>query len=197
MNYSVHELGNCYAREVIDILNQHNEENECTLLPGALPLLYYSVIQQGSVGLPGFALTEDGRAIGFAYCTPFHEASALNTMEAHCYVHSGYRRNCLGSVLMDAMVGNLRRIGVTGLMARLPSTNVGGLAFLVRNGFSEVARIPGLVATQRKARISSIFCSGWEKTTRVALTRACRPPPEDARIKTHGINDRTCFRKTW
>ena len=127
MNYSVHVLGDRYAREVISILKRFIEENTSTLLPDSLDIPYYMVIQHNSSGLPGFVLTEDDRVIGFGYCTPYHEAASLkHTAEVHAYVHDEYLRKGLGSVLMEAMVESLRSIGITALIAGcLPQMRAG------------------------------------------------------------------------
>ena len=146
MNYSVHVLGDEFGGKVINIINKHNEDEQCTLLPGMLPIQYYSLIQRNSAGLPGFVLDDCGQVVGVGYCFPYHDAQSLrHVVEVHCYVHRFNLRIGIGTVLLETIASLLQNVGVNSLLARLPSTNLAGAAFLLKNGFTESARIPNLV----------------------------------------------------
>ncbi|WP_225834274.1 GNAT family N-acetyltransferase [Streptomyces sp. NK08204] len=82
------------------------------------------------------AQTVDGRIVGYATCAP-----ELSTWEGREYLHmdclfleAGHRGLGLGALLVDAVVAEARRLGLTEVQWQTPAWNEGAVRFYDRLG---------------------------------------------------------------
>lgn len=91
------------------------------------------------------AVDDEGRVVGYAAIFEFRaKAGYWPTVELTIMLDHGHRGAGAGQALMDELVERARRAGRQVMVAGIDAGNEGSIRFHERNGFTEVARMPGL-----------------------------------------------------
>lgn len=100
---------------------------------------------QAAAGLPVVVAEVGGAVAGYAAYFPFRAKSGYRlTVEHTILLGPGHRAGGIGRALLDALVDRARAAGLAVMVAGCDAGNVGAIAFHERNGFREVARMPGV-----------------------------------------------------
>ncbi|MFM7729590.1 MAG: N-acetyltransferase family protein [Flavobacteriales bacterium] len=93
-----------------------------------------------------FLVAQDGPALlGLAYARPFRsQTGSAHVWESSVYldVTAAASRSGIGTLLMQQLLGNLKRSGVTEVMAMIDSGNKVSSAFHEKLGFVQLCKIP-------------------------------------------------------
>ncbi len=91
------------------------------------------------------AVADDGTVIGYAAIFPFRAKSGYwPTVELTIMLDQHHRGAGAGQALMDELIRRARAAGRTVMVAGIDGGNTGSVRFHERNGFREVARMPGV-----------------------------------------------------
>ena len=102
--------------------------------------------EQVTAGFPVLVADDGtGAVTGYGSFGPFRtKAGYWPTVEHTIHVHRDHRRRGVGQALLDALVDRAVQDGRRVLVAGVDAGNHGSLRFHERNGFREVARMPGI-----------------------------------------------------
>lgn len=91
------------------------------------------------------AVDRSGTVIGYGCWSQFRAKTGYwPTVEHTIHVAAGHRRRGVGQLLLDALTGRAEAEGRSVMVAGLDGGNAESYAFHLRNGFREVARMPGI-----------------------------------------------------
>ena len=91
------------------------------------------------------AVADDGTVIGYAAIFEFRaKAGYWPTVELTIMLGPGHRGAGAGQALMDELIRRAGAAGRTVMVAGIDGGNSGSIRFHERNGFVEVARMPGV-----------------------------------------------------
>jgi len=83
-----------------------------------------------------------GEVAGFAYLAPFHVVATMrHTAVLTYFLSPRHTGRGLGSRLLDRLMDDGRRLGITNFVAHISSRNEGSLRFHFERGFEECGRI--------------------------------------------------------
>lgn len=83
-----------------------------------------------------FALTEEGRVLGFCGLIPFSSREAYQvTAELSLYLEPNCRRKGYGQAMLDLLEREARDRGFVSLVARVCADNVASIGFFEKNGY--------------------------------------------------------------
>jgi len=101
---------------------------------------------QEASGLPVVvAVDDDGSVIGYGSLAPFRAKSGYwPTVENTIHIADGHRGQGVGQAVLDALVQRAVLLGKRVMVAGSDGGNDGSIRFHQRNGFVEVARMPGI-----------------------------------------------------
>ena len=96
---------------------------------------------------PLFTCLYDGIPVGYAYFTPYRNGrgAVIDVAEISYYIDFAYHRQGIGSMFMQFMLNEAKKLRYTNLVAILIASNDGSVALLEKYGFSEWGRLPGIV----------------------------------------------------
>ncbi len=102
--------------------------------------------EQVVAGFPVLVAVEEGdHVVGYGSFGPFRtKAGYWPTVEHTIHVHRDHRGRGVGQALLDALVARAVALGKQVLVAGVDGGNGGSIRFHERNGFREVARMPGI-----------------------------------------------------
>ena len=88
---------------------------------------------------------DDGSLVGFAAIFPFRTKSGYwPAVELTIMLASGHRGAGVGQALMDELIRRADRAGRRVMVAGIDGGNTGSIRFHERNGFRQVASMPGV-----------------------------------------------------
>jgi L-amino acid N-acyltransferase YncA len=88
---------------------------------------------------------DNGRVVGFGLLHPYHPGDCLDkTAELTYFLRPECTRLGIGTKLLSTLTDAARALGVRTLLANISSENQQSLAFHVKHGFEEVARLPAI-----------------------------------------------------
>ena len=97
-------------------------------------------------GLPVVvAVTEADEVIGYGSLAPFRsKAGYWPTVENTIHIAVGNRGRGVGQAILDTLIARAASLGKRVMVAGSDGGNLGSIRFHQRNGFVEVARMPGI-----------------------------------------------------
>lgn len=101
---------------------------------------------QADAALPVLVATDDaGRVIGYGSLAPFRAKSGYwPTVENTIHVAADHRGKGVGQAILEALVARATEIGKRVIVSGCDAGNLGSIRLHERNGFVEVARMPGI-----------------------------------------------------
>jgi phosphinothricin acetyltransferase len=127
---SIAEIYNHY------ILNSPATFEEVPVTPGEM----LHRIVETTRAFPWFVCEEDGRLLGYAYGRRWRERAAYRySTEAGVYLHPNAVGKGKGSVLLDALLSDLRARKFHCVMGGISLPNEASIALLLKFGFRQVA----------------------------------------------------------
>lgn len=88
---------------------------------------------------------DDGRVLGFGLLHPYHPGDCLDkTAELTYFLRPECTNRGIGTRLLAELTNHAKDLGVRTLLANISSQNEQSLAFHVKHGFEEVARLPAI-----------------------------------------------------
>lgn len=131
------------------IYNQVIAESDAIWLDDPLPeadrLAWFE--RQQEAGHPVLVAEPDGggRLLGYCAYFPFRDKSGYwPTVEHTILLAPGERGHGVGQALLEALIERARHAGKQVMVAGCDGGNEGAIRFHQRNGFHEVARMPGV-----------------------------------------------------
>lgn len=96
---------------------------------------------------PWIVATEGDEVVGYATFGPFRSLPGYaHTVEHSIFAAAGHERRGIGQILLDELIDRARSLGKSVMVAAIDGGNDGSIRFHARNGFREVARMPGVGA---------------------------------------------------
>ena len=87
----------------------------------------------------------EGQVVGYASYGAFRQLGGYDlTVESSIHIRDGNRGQGIGQLLLDSLVERARAAGKAVMVAGIDGGNLGSVRFHERNGFREVARMPGI-----------------------------------------------------
>ena len=92
--------------------------------------------------LPWLLLEQEGRVLGFAYASPWRERTAYrHTVETTIYLESRFAGQGMGKLLYDALLNDLRKIGLHTAIGVISLPNPASVALHERCGFTNAGHL--------------------------------------------------------
>lgn len=88
---------------------------------------------------------QQGQVLGYASYGHFRALAGYDvTVESSIHIRDGHRSQGIGQLLLDSLIERARAAGKAVMVAGIDGANRGSVRFHERNGFREVARMPGI-----------------------------------------------------
>jgi fatty-acyl-CoA synthase len=145
-NISIRRVTDADADGVIKVINLYIEEGFAAYPEMSLPPAAFPAFKEISKGYP-FYVAEDPKRniVGFGFLHRYHAASSFNaTAEMSYFVSPEHTRRGLGRRLLEQLLDDASRMGITQILVNISSRNEASLAFHTKNGFAEVGRFRGI-----------------------------------------------------
>jgi phosphinothricin acetyltransferase len=147
MPYALEPMTAFHRFPVMDIFNHYIVSGFAAYFERPLPYPSFERLLETAGGYPAFvARSTGGEIVGFALLRPYrHPSSAFRrTAEVTYFVHPSHARKGLGTMMLERLVAEARKLGVEILLASIASRNTQSLAFHQKNGFVEAGRFKGI-----------------------------------------------------
>jgi phosphinothricin acetyltransferase len=127
---------------IVDIFNHYIENSFAAYPEKRVPYQFFQMFRKMAEGYPFMAARDkDGRVLGFAMLRPYNQMAAfIETAEISCFIAPEYIGLGIGTALLDYMLLEAKKIGITSILAGISSLNSNSLAFHKRRGFVECGR---------------------------------------------------------
>jgi phosphinothricin acetyltransferase len=129
------------ARDISEIYNYYIEHTVITFeeVPVS-PEEMEERIRNITAGYPWFVWEEAGAVLGYAYINQWKERSAYRfAAEDSVYLRAGQERQGLGGKLMAALLEEVKKTSVHGIVAGITLPNEGSIALHEKWGFKQIA----------------------------------------------------------
>ncbi|GAP15871.1 sortase [Longilinea arvoryzae] len=143
---------------VMDIFNYYVENGFAAYPERPFPYEFYERMLAGTQGYPTAALEspQDG-VIGFGFIKPYHPMPAFRqTAEISYFIRAEYTRLGLGNQMLNYLIAEGARIGITNILAQICSLNEPSLKFHQTHGFQECGRFLG-VGQKKQTRFDVVW----------------------------------------
>ncbi len=146
MDYEIEPISSEDREEIVEIFNFYVENSFAAFPENRVPMGFFSVLMEACRGYPAFAARgTDGRVRGFAFLRPHHPMPAFtSTAEITIFIHPEYRGRGIGRSLVDRLVDEAKKMGISSILAGISSRNEGSIAFHERLGFRECGRFEAI-----------------------------------------------------
>lgn len=92
---------------------------------------------------PLFVCVLDGKTVGYAHLSPYKTRQAFDSaVEVTYYLDYDYRRRGLGSLLLELLLKEAKRLGYRTATASIIGSNIASEKLLLKFGFEEWGRLP-------------------------------------------------------
>lgn len=102
---------------------------------------FFRAWTQAAPAFPFLVVEVEGTVVGFGFLTPFHRAATMRrTASLTYFLQPEHTGRGIGSEVLERLMEEGRRLGVTNFLANISSENDGSLRFHLRHGFTECGR---------------------------------------------------------
>jgi len=127
---------------IIDIFNHYIENGFAAYLENKLPYEAFDMFLKMTEGYPTTVAKNDkGETVGFGMLRAYNPMPAFSkTVEISYFIKPDCKGKGLGTSMLDYLVSEARKKGVTSILASISSRNEESLVFHRKKGFEEVGR---------------------------------------------------------
>jgi len=101
---------------------------------------FFAFLREGVLGF--YVLEHEAHVVGFGFMKPLMPFPAFMTTGMLTYfIQPEYTRMSLGKKLLDCLMDDAKKMGMTSLVANMASKNKASIHFHTRCGFTEVGRL--------------------------------------------------------
>lgn len=142
MNYTLEPMTTDHRQPVVDIFNHYITISTAAYQEAPVGVAFVDHLINLSKDLTtAVAKTGNSEVVGFGFLYPYHPASAFrNTAVAGYFLRPDHTRRGLGSQILNYLVVESRKLGLTTLLVNISSENAESLAFHRKQGFTECGR---------------------------------------------------------
>lgn len=138
------------ASAMLEIFNHYVEHGFAAYVekPAAIDLMLRLLDEASDLAAIGARDTQ-GRLVGFSLLRPYAPREAFpKTAQVTTFIGPNWTGHGLGTAMLERLVGEAHKLGLTSLLAHVSSQNPGSLAFHGRQGFTECGRLRGIGSKQ-------------------------------------------------
>ena len=127
---------------IIDIFNHYVENSFAAYPEKRVPYQFFEIFWKTAEGYPFLAARDDdGRIMGFAMLRPHNQMAAFSSAaEISYFIAPEYVGLGIGTALLERLLHEAHKMGITTILAGISSLNSNSLAFHKRRGFVECGR---------------------------------------------------------
>ena len=143
MTYRLEPMTGAHRRPAIDLYNHYVRSSFAAYPEEEAPYEIFDRFLAMARGYPAYvALVErTGEVAGFAFLHAYHPAATFKrTAELTIFLGPDHTRQGLGSLFLERLEAEARRLGVDTLLANVSSRNEASLRFHQARGFVECGR---------------------------------------------------------
>lgn len=135
-----------YQKEIIDILNYYVENGFAAYPEEKLPYEFFAKLLQMCTGYPAVVVQDENRDIlGFGMLRAHHPTPTFSqTAEITYFLKPEWTGKGIGKVMLDHLVQEGKKRGLTSILASISSLNEGSINFHRKNGFRECGRFKNI-----------------------------------------------------
>lgn len=143
MDFVFAKLEKKHQKEVADILNYYIENTTAAYRAEAVNDDFSLNFLEGTDIYCSFVIqTTENKIVGFCTLEPFKAISTFSEIaEVMYFIHHEYTGFGAGSLALNMLENEARKIGVKKLLADISTDNVGSIHFHSKNGFVEYGRL--------------------------------------------------------
>ncbi|MDD3925249.1 MAG: GNAT family N-acetyltransferase [bacterium] len=144
---------------VIDIFNYYVENSFAAYPERKLPYEFFDTLFGMCQGYPAVTVRDEaGEILGFGMLRPYNPMQAFSkTAEIPCFIKPDFTGQGIGKMLLDYLIEEGRKKGLTNILAGISSLNDGSMRFHLKNGFVECGRFKGIGQKQGKI-FDVVYC---------------------------------------
>ena len=158
MNIKIKPLTKEHRKEVMDIFNYYVENSFAAYPENILPYEFFDKFLQMSQGYPAIiAEDENGQVLGFGMLRAYNPLSTFSqTAEITYFIKEGLTGKGLGKMMLDYLIGEGKKKGLTSVLANISSLNEGSINFHKKMVLSNAAGLRKSAKRKTRYLISSI-----------------------------------------
>jgi L-amino acid N-acyltransferase YncA len=144
MNLKFEPMAKEHASVVMEIFNYYIEHSLAAYPEAPLPEAAFNLFLEKTRGYPAYVIvnTETAKPLGFCFLHAYSPFSTFkHTAEVTYFLAPDFVGKRLGSVVLEKLEQDGRKIGITRLLASVSSENAQSLAFHIKSGFKECGRL--------------------------------------------------------
>ena len=143
--YSFEPLAEAHRKPVIDIFNYYIAETTAAYRRDPVGYDFFEHFTGDMPAYPAYAIrTEAGVVAGFCMLEPFMKAPTFDAIaEATYFLHPGQTGRGIGSIALERLEADAKKMGIAKLVANASSENEGSVRFHLARGFTEYGRLEG------------------------------------------------------
>ncbi len=152
MNVQLVPITKEYQKDVIDIFNHYVENSFAAYPENKLPYEFFEKFLQMCAGYPAIvAQDENGNILGFGMLRAYNPLSTFSqTAEITYFVKPELTGKGIGKIMLDYLVQEGKKKGLTSILASISSLNDGSMNFHIKNGFVECGRFKNVCKKKGK-----------------------------------------------
>lgn len=143
MKITFEKLEKKYQKEIVDIFNYYIENTTAAYREEAVSKDFALNFLEGPDIFRSFVIkTVENKIVGFCLLEQ-HSANPVfsGVAEVMYFIHHKYTDKGIGSLALEKIEEEARKIGVKKLLADISTENIGSINFHKNNGFSEYGRL--------------------------------------------------------
>lgn len=144
-------------KEIMDIFNFYVENSFDAYPEKKLPYEFFDTLLNLCQGYPNATVKNiSGEVAGFGMLRPYNPMPIFSrTAEITYFIKPGFTGHGIGRTLLDYLVDEGRKKGITSIIAGISSLNGGSIRFHLKNGFVECGRFKNV--GQKNGKLFDVF----------------------------------------
>ena len=144
-------------KDIIDIFNFYVENSFAAYPEKKLPYEFFDMLLNLCQGYPNATVKNISEEVtGFGMLRPYNPMPVFSrTAEITYFIKPGFTGHGIGRTLLDYLVDEGRKKGITSIIAGISSLNEGSIRFHLKNGFMECGRFKNV--GQKKGKLFDVF----------------------------------------
>lgn len=140
--YSLRPIEPADQKPIIDIFNHYVVNTLAAYPEKPVPYEFFAIMMQLSRGYPAVTVRDaNGVVRGFGMLRPHNPMPVFaRTAEITCFIEDGMTGKGLGSLVIDHLEEEGKKMGIAVILASISSKNEGSIRFHARHGFAECGR---------------------------------------------------------